>query len=394
MKKFYNSLVFKLIVGIILGIIIGSFLPEEVVRIFVTFSTIFSSFLKFIIPFIILGFVVCGIADLTGNAGRLLAFTTALSYGSTILVGLFAYFVSKLLFPLFISSSASSVVGNPEEGMVSPYFSIPLEPMIEVTSAIVFAFIIGIGISYLRNSNKGDVLYRAFNEFQEIIKGVLEKIIIPFLPLYIIGTFANITISGQIVSIATIFSKVFLTIFVLHWIVIFIQFLGASIVSKKNPITLIKNQIPGYVTAVGTQSSATTIPVNINCAKKNGVSRSIREFVIPLCSTIHLSGSITSLLCFSVAILMMNDMNSSFSVILPFILMIGVAMVAAPGAPGGGVMAALPFLPMIGIASDSALASLMIALYITQDSLGTAANVSGDNAIALIVDTYNKKISS
>jgi len=171
------------------------------------------------------------------------------------------------------------------------------------------------------------------------------------------------------------------------------MFFVAGAYGGKNPIQLMKNQIPGYLTAVGTQSSAATIPVNVTCAEKNGVSKQIRDFVVPLCATIHLAGSMISITCFTVAVLMMNGMPHGLSVILPYIAMLGVAMVAAPGAPGGAIMSALPFLPMVGIPSDGGLASLMIALYLTQDSFGTAANISGDNAIAVIVDKINSKLS-
>ncbi len=159
--------------------------------------------------------------------------------------------------------------------------------------------------------------------------------------------------------------------------------------SSKN----VKNQVPGYLTAIGTQSSAATIPVNVGCAEKNGVSKQIREFVVPLCATIHLSGSMISITGFTTAVLMMNGMPHGIGVLFPYIAMLGIAMVAAPGAPGGAIMSALPFLPMVGIPSDGGLASLMIALYLTQDSFGTACNVSGDNAIAVVVDKINDGMS-
>ena len=221
---------------------------------------------------------------------------------------------------------------------------------------------------------------------------MLQKIIIPFLPVYIAGTFANITYSGQVFSILGVLWKVFCIAIPLQLTYLFVMFLIAGAIGKKNPFMLMKNQIPAYLTAVGTQSSAATIPVNVSCAEKNGVSKQIREFVVPLCATIHLAGSITSLTCFSIALLYINGMNYSLGVYMPFLFILGIAMVAAPGAPGGAVMSALPFLPMIGIAVDSPLASLMIALYLTQDSFGTAANVSGDNAIAVVIDTINSKM--
>ena len=392
MVKKKIGLVPKLIMGIMAGILIGSFAPEFLVKVLVTASSLFSSFLKFVIPFIIIGFVTSGIADLATGAGKLLGITTGIAYGSTIIAGSLAYIVASSIFPSFIDASVASQIGDPEAGMLSAIFSIPLSPMVDVTAAIVFSFTMGIGISALRNNGKGETLYNLFQDFQEIITKVLSTVIIPLLPIYIAGTFANITYAGQVWSILGIFWKVYLVVIPLHLIYLVIQFTTAGVISGINPLKMLKNQIPAYLTAVGTQSSAATIPVNVECAKSNGISKEIREFCVPLCATIHLSGSIISVTSFAVAVLMMNGMDYRISTVLPFILMLGIAMVAAPGAPGGAIMSALPFLPMIGIPSDGGLASLMIALYLTQDSFGTAANVSGDNAIAAIVDHLNKKL--
>ena len=393
MSKKKIGLVPKLIIGIIAGILIGSFAPEFLVKVLVTASSLFSAFLKFVIPFIIIGFVTAGIADLATGAGKLLGVTTGIAYGSTIVAGTLAFIVASLIFPSFIDPSVASQIGDPEAGMLEPIFTIPLSPMVDVTAAIVFSFTMGLGISALRNNDKGEILYNLFQEFQEIITKVLSIIIIPLLPIYIAGTFANITYAGQVWNILSIFWRVYLVVIPLHIVYLIIQFTTAGFVTGKNPLKMLKNQIPGYLTAVGTQSSAATIPVNVECAKNNGVSKEIREFCVPLCATIHLSGSIISVTSFAVAVLMMNGMDYGFSTVFPFILMLGIAMVAAPGAPGGAIMSALPFLPMIGIPSDGGLASLMIALYLTQDSFGTAANVSGDNAIAAVVDHLNKKWS-
>lgn len=393
MSKKKIGLVPKLIIGIIAGILIGSFAPEFLVKVLVTASSLFSAFLKFVIPFIIIGFVTAGIADLATGAGKLLGVTTGIAYGSTIVAGTLAFIVASLIFPSFIDPSVASQIGDPEAGMLEPIFTIPLSPMVDVTAAIVFSFTMGLGISALRNNDKGEILYNLFQEFQEIITKVLSIIIIPLLPIYIAGTFANITYAGQVWNILSIFWRVYLVVIPLHIVYLIIQFTTAGFVTGKNPLKMLKNQIPGYLTAVGTQSSAATIPVNVECAKNNGVSKEIREFCVPLCATIHLSGSIISVTSFAVAVLMMNGMDHGFSTVFPFILMLGIVMVAAPGAPGGAIMSALPFLPMIGIPSDGGLASLMIALYLTQDSFGTAANVSGDNAIAAVVDHLNKKWS-
>ncbi|WP_414698625.1 dicarboxylate/amino acid:cation symporter [Peptacetobacter sp. AB845] len=390
-KKKKLGLVPKLIIGIIVGIVIGSYCPAPVIQVLVTISGLFSAFLSFIIPFIIIGFVTAGIADLATGAGKLLGITTGIAYGSTLIAGTLAFTVASTLFPKFITSAVSDKIGDPSAGQLSAIFSIPLEPMVDVTAAIVFAFMMGLGISYLRNHGKGEVLFKFFNDFQDIVTATLSTVIIPLLPLYIAGTFANIAYAGQVWNILGIFWKVYLTVIPLHLIYLLCQFSIAGAIGKKNPFTMLKNQIPGYLTAVGTQSSAATIPVNVGCAEKNGVSKQIREFVVPLCATIHLSGSMISITCFTTAVLMMNNMPHNPGVIFPFIAMLGIAMVAAPGAPGGAIMSALPFLPMVGIPSDGGLASLMIALYLTQDSFGTACNVSGDNAIAVIIDRINDK---
>ena len=391
-KKKKIGLVPKLIMGIIVGIIIGTYCPAPVIQVLVTISGLFSSFLSFVIPFIIIGFVTAGIADLATGAGKLLGITTGIAYGSTLVAGTIAFIVASTLFPKFINAEVASKIGDPSAGQLSAIFSIPLEPMVDVTAAIVFAFMMGLGISSLRNKGKGDVLYKFFNDFQDIVTATLGTIIIPLLPLYIAGTFANIAYAGQVWNILGVFWKVFVTVIPLHFIYLICQFSFAGAIGKKNPFTMLKNQVPGYLTAIGTQSSAATIPVNVECAEKNGVSKQIREFVVPLCATIHLSGSMISITCFTTAVLMMNNMPHGFNVLFPYIAMLGVAMVAAPGAPGGAIMSALPFLPMVGIPSEGGLASLMIALYLTQDSFGTACNVSGDNAIAVIVDRINDKL--
>jgi Na+/H+-dicarboxylate symporter len=224
-----------------------------------------------------------------------------------------------------------------------------------------------------------------------VINTVLHHAINPLLPLYICGTFVNMTVSGETFVILGVLWKVFLTVIILHLIYITIMFMAGSAVSKKNMITLMKNQIPGYLSAIGTQSSAATIPVNLTCAENDGVSKEIRNFVVPLCSNIHMPGSMITITCCVTAVLLMYGMPHSLSIIVPFIMTLGIAMMASPGAPGGSIMSALPFLPIVGIASESALASLLIALYITQDSFGTACNVSGDNAIAVAVDTIYQK---
>ena len=391
MKKI--GLVPRLIIAITLGIVLGLVLPSPVIRIFVTFSSLFSKYLSFVIPFMIIGFVVTGISDLRQGAGKLLGITTLIAYVSTIVAGSLSYLMATNIFPKILNFASFAAIEHPEKNLLTTYFEIPLAPMFDVTSAIVFAFIMGLSISWLRNNGEGQTTYNLFREFSKIITKLLSTSVIPLLPVYIFGTFMNMTYSGQMFTTLSIFLKVFVCVIILHILYISALFVFAGGLSGKNPFTCMKNQIPGYFTALGTQSSAATIPINLECAKRNGTSPEIREFVVPLCATIHLAGSIITITSCVVTVLMMNNMAYDVTKVFPFILVLGVAMVAAPGAPGGAIMSALPFLGRVGIAANSPLASLLIALYITQDSFGTAANVSGDNAIAIIVDwIYHKFI--
>ena len=394
-KSFKLGLVPKLIIAIILGILFGQFLPEGFCRFVVTLSGFFSTFLKFVIPMMILAYVTMGIADLSQGAGKLLLITVILAYGSTLIAGSSSFLVASNLFPSFMSAGALDQIAATADVSLEPFFSISLQPVMDTLSAVVLAFILGLCLSSMRGKEIGNSLYNGVNDFSKIIDKVLHTIIIPLLPLYICGTFTDMTISGKTFAILGILWKVFLVVILMHLICIFIQFCIAGAVSKKNPFSLIKNQIPGYATALGTQSSAATIPVNRPCAEADGVCEQIRNFVVPLCANIHMAGSMITITACATAVCLMNQLPISLGTVIPFIMTLGIAMVASPGAPGGSIMTALPFLYMVfGTEAgdpDGAICAIMVALYITQDSFGTACNISGDNAIGVIVDTIYKK---
>lgn len=395
MKKHEIGLVPKLIIAIVIGILIGQFLPESVCRFVVTLSGIFGSFLKFVIPLMILAYVTMGIADLSQGAGKLLLITVLIAYGSTLVAGSGSYFVSSTLFPNFISADALAQIEATAGNSVDSFFSIALPPVIDTLSAVVLAFILGLCMSAMRGKEIGDTLYNSFKDFSTIIDKVLHKAIIPLLPLFICGTFVDMTKSGRTFVILGILWKVFLVVIIMHLVIITIQFAVAGAISKKNPFVLIKNQIPAYTTAIGTQSSAATIPVNLECAKNDGVSEEIRNFVVPLCANIHMAGSMITIVACATAVCLMNGILIGLHTVVPFVMTLGVAMVASPGAPGGSIMTALPFLYMIFGKdlgnTDGPICALMVALYITQDSFGTACNVSGDNAIGVVVEAIYQK---
>lgn len=388
-KKFTLGLIPKLIIAIIIGVILGGFLPETAIRVIVTIGGLFGKFLNFVIPLMIVAFVAKGIADLSEGAGKLLGITLILSYGSTLIAGTLSYTMASNIFPSFISAEMAEKVKNIEG--LEPFFTIPLNPILEVTSALVLAFMLGLTVSILRSKNQGQAFYNLISEFNEIIVLVLSKAIIPALPFYIFCNFASMSYSGSVFAILSIFIKIFGCIIVLHILYLLAMFLISGTYSGKNPIKSFRKALPAYVTAVGTQSSAATIPVNVNCNKNIGVTKQIREFVIPLCATCHMPGSMITLTACVYTLLCMYSMPHSYALIIKFIAILGIAMVAAPGAPGGAVMSALPFLPVVGIATESPLATILISLYITQDSFGTAANVTGDNAISMSVEKFYYK---
>ena len=380
MKKL--GLLPKLIIGLIAGIIIGKIGFIPLLRIMLTFNGLFGNFLQFVIPLIILGFVAPGIGDLGKKAGKLLAVTTVLAYGSTIVSGSLAFFTNSILLKKILPAGAALAEGShPEAGLLSGYLTVDMPPIMGVMTALLMAFTLGIGIAIV----EGTTIKNFMNEVQTIVEKIITNIIIPFLPLYVAGIFANMTYAGEIVKIMSVFAKVFGIIIILHFVILLIQYTIAGTLAGANPILLIRKMLPAYFTAIGTQSSAATIPVTLNQTKENGVNEGIADFTIPLCATIHLSGSTITLVSCSMAVMMLNGMSVTFSGMFGFILMLGVTMVAAPGVPGGAVMAALGLLEsMLGFSPE--LTSLMIALYLTQDSFGTACNVTGDGAIAIIVN--------
>lgn len=384
MKQF--GILPKIIAAIFLGIIIGMVSPEWLVRLFATFNGLFSSFLEFIIPFIIIGFIASGIGTMGRGAGQMLGVTTGLAYVSTILAGLIAFFAAKALYPVLLENQTNQSFASPEEALLSAYFTIEMPAVMGVMTALLVAFTIGLGMA----SIKGEALLKVMNEFKEIVVKVINSIIIPLLPFHIFGIFANMTQGGQIASIMSVFAKVFVMIIVLHLLMLALQYAVAGTVSKKNPYTMIKSMMPAYFTALGTQSSASTIPVTVAHTKKMGVKGKVAEFTVPLLATIHLSGSTITLVSCSMAVMMLQGMESGFAQMFPFILMLGVTMIAAPGVPGGAVMAALGLLEsMLGFSDN--MISLMIALYLAQDSFGTACNVTGDGAISAIAERFLPK---
>ena len=357
------GLLIRLIIGIIAGILIGmcgqwfgiadTAFFVTIIRLLATFTSLFSTFLSFMIPLIILSFITVGMAELGKKANRLFGLTLLLAYGTTVISGLLTFFIGKAVLPGLIQPITGDVL---ESNAFEPLFTITVDPIFGVMTALVFAFVLGIGMANL----KGDSLLNVFRDLQKIVTGVLSRIIIPLIPIHIAGLFANIAAEGRLAATVKMFAS-------LYAIIIVLQLLG-------------------------TQSSASTIPIALNCAYNNNINSDVADFVVPLCATINLNGDTICLVLGSMGIMLASGMNPTFAMFAPFVFMLGVTMVAAPGVPGGGVMSALGLITsMLGFTDP--MQQLIIALHFSQDSFGTATNVTGDQAIALIVDKVDRSAS-
>lgn len=382
------NLLVKILAAMALGVAAGQFLPDALVRISATFNSLFSQFLGFLIPLLILGFVAPAIGDIGKGAGKMLAATAGIAYLFTTLSSFFAFGISDQVFPSLITPGTLAAPEN-AAGSPLPYFTVDMPPLMGVTSALVLAFVLGICMAHIN----GKFLQGTLNEFREVISMTIGKVIIPLLPFYIFGIFLDMTVAGQVGPVMGSFVKIIVVIFAMHIALLLIQFSIAGVISRRNPLKLLLTMMPAYFTALGTQSSAATIPVTMERVRRAGVTGPTAGFVVPLCATIHLSGSAMKITACVVAMMLMQGISCDFATMAGFICMLGITMVAAPGVPGGAIMAALGIMAsMLGFTeADQA---LMIALYIAMDSFGTACNVTGDGAIAVIVDRlFGRRLS-
>lgn len=388
MKPFIQwGLLPKVLIAIAAGIVCSFFFPDALSRVFITFNSIFSNFLGLFIPIIILGLIAPGIFELGKGAGRLLLITAAIAYLSTVLSGLFSYGTCRLAYPVLLGD-ATVALGNidMDTNDLKPYFTIEMPPLMSVTTSLVLAFVIGLSLIGIR----GESFRKLMLELRDVVFLVIRKLIIPILPVFIFGVFLEMGAEGNIGPVLGMFLKIILVIFVMHVTVLVLQFCIAGAVAGKNPFKALWTMLPAYVTALGTQSSAATIPVTRAQTIKNDVDPEVADFVVPLCATIHMSCSILKIVACAYAISLSMGLDASLGTYAGFVLMLGITMIAAPGVPGGAIMAALGLLAsMLGF--DANMQGLMIALYIAMDSFGTAGNVTGDGAIALIINKIKNK---
>ena len=393
MKKWKVGLLARVAIAIVLGIVSGLFFPDWAQRIFLTFNALFSTFLDFIVPLIILGLIAPGIAELGKGAGKMLGTTLGLAYGSTLLSGFFAYFICRAVYPALLSGNALSIAPEATVGLtknvekLTPFFTLDFPPLFSVMSALIFAFVLGLGLTIIRN---GEALRNVLTGFREVVNKTISGVIIPLLPLFVYGIFLKMAAEGQVEQVLGIFLKIIVLIFGMTVVLLLFQFVVAGLIARKNPLFLLKTMLTAYVTALGTQSSAATIPITLRQAVKCGVDPRVAGSVIPLCATVHLSGSMLKITSCAMAVMVLMNMSLDPGVFAGFIFLLGITMIAAPGVPGGAIMAAIAVLQSV-LGFNAEAIGLMITLYIAMDSFGTACNVTGDGAIAVIVNKFYAK---
>ena len=380
MKKIKLSLFVKVLIAIACGALLGLVAPDVLVRMLKTFNVLFAQLLKFVVPLLVLGLVTPAIANVGKGAGKMLLTVILIAYASTVLAGLFSYFCTSNVFPLYLTPGELSTDAVAAKTF-APYIDMKIPPVCDMLTALVLSFMFGIGMIYTKTPG----LKKAFDEFGEIIKLVIEKVIIPLLPWYIFSMICEMSAKGVINVVLGSGVKVILTGVVLSILFLVVQYLIAGAIAHKNPFKCLWNMIPAYLTGFSICSSAAVIPVTSECTRKNGVGEDIINFTIPLCSNVHMCGSTIKLATTAIAVAYITGTPITFAVYLNFVLMQAVATVASPGVMGGVLMASVGLLEsIIGFSPEQT--ALLMTIYLALDGYGPACNVTGDGAIALVTD--------
>lgn len=380
-----NSLLLKLLIAMIAGGAIGFFAPGCVVRTLNSFGFVFGQFIKFVVPFIIIGLVTPAIADAGRTAGKLLLVTMGVAYASTLLSGAFAFGVSRSLFPAILDGGLAENVVARE---FPAYFKFTIPPVMGVTTALAVAFMFGLGMVAVRS----ETLVRVFDEMKGIVSRTIERAVVPLLPFYILAVIADLAASGKLAIIAGSCLMIMVSAVAISVVILLLQYFVAGIVSGRNPFKALWTMIPAYLTGWGCCSSAATIPVTLRQTKANGVSEETADLVVPLCANIHLSGSMANMVVYAAGLIVLAGEPVSAGAFVEYILMVSVVAVASPGVPGGVVLACASIAEAaLGFSAERY--ALMIAAYMALDGMGTACNLTGDGAIALVVDRFRRSMS-
>lgn len=387
MKKnsFFNSLVFKLILGIIIGIFVGRISSESAIIVINTIKRVMGDLIGYVVPLIILGFITPAIVSLKESAGKILSVTLAICYISSVGAATMSFLAGRAIIPkLNIASNVGAGNAIPES-----IFKLSIDPIMPVMTALVTSILFGIAVIVTKSEGWENLLM----ELNKIILSIVNNFVIKILPVYIAATFATLSYEGAIISELPVFIKIILIVIVGHFIWMTLMYSIAGAISKTNPKEVFKHYLPAYLTAVGTMSSAATLPVALDCARKSEtLDPKIRDFAIPLCSNTHLCGSVLTEVFFvmTVSQIIYGKLPETSNMIV-FIVLLGIFAIAAPGVPGGTVVASLGLITSILGFNDTGTA-LMLSIFALQDSFGTACNVTSDGAIALMVTGIFKKV--
>lgn len=385
MKKFRIALIWKVLIACVIGCIFGRLLPASAIRVFTTFNYLFSQYIGFMVPLIIVGLVTPAICKMGSDAGKMLMFTILLAYSSSVIAGFFSYGISVNLFPKLLGDLRLDI-GTTAVKDTLPYFTIDIPAILSVTTALVLSFVVGI---LLNTTGKG-YLKNVVLDFEELIMKAIVRTLIPLLPIYIFGIFLDMSHSGEMLQVISVFAVIIVAILAMSILWLLILFCISGAIARRNPLKSLVAMLPAYLTALGTSSSAATIPVTMSCVQKCGVSEPVRNFTVPLCANVHMPGAMLKLTACAITIMLLNGTEVSAPLFVHFIMMTAIIAIAAPGVPGGMIMASLGVLSTI-LNFDETNLAIMITLYILMDSFGTACNVTSDGAIALIIDRIFKQ---
>ncbi len=385
MKKITGSLPFKLLLGVIIGILVGQVAGESLMNIVVTIKYILNQMIVFCVPLIVIGFIAPSITRLGNNASRMLGVAVTIAYISSLGAALFAMAAGYGLIPYL--SIASEVEGLKE--LPDIVFKLDIPQIMSVMSALVFSMLLGLAATW----TKATEITKVLEEFQKIVLDIVTRIIIPILPIFIAFTFCALSYEGTITKQLPVFIQVVIIVMIGHYIWLALLYGIGGAYSGSNPMNVVKNYGPAYITAVGTMSSAATLAVALRCAKKSEptLRDDMVDFGIPLFANIHLCGSVLTEVFFvmTVSKILYGSVPSLGTMVL-FCLLLGVFAIGAPGVPGGTVMASLGLITGV-LGFDETGTALMLTIFALQDSFGTACNVTGDGALTMILTGYAKR---
>ncbi len=385
MKKILTSLPVRLLIGVVLGILVGLVSNESVMHVVVSIKYILNQLILFCVPLIIIGFIAPSITKLGQNATKLLGVAVSIAYISSLGAALFAMAAGYGIIPYL--SIVTEVEGLKE--LPAVVFQLDIPQIMPVMSALVLSLLLGLAVTW----TKAEIFTKLLDEFQKVVLSIVTKVVIPLLPIYIGFTFCALAYEGTITVQLPIFIEVVLIVMVGHYIWMTLLYIIGGIYSGKNPMDVIRNYGPAYITAVGTMSSAATLAVALRCAKKSksALREDMVDFGIPLFANIHLCGSVLTEVFFVMTISqILYGSIPPISTMVLFCILLGVFAVGAPGVPGGTVMASLGLITGV-LQFDDMGTALMLTIFALQDSFGTACNVTGDGALTMMLTGYVEK---